>query len=323
MSVNSLKFALAATALAFAANAALAAPEKTECLVGAKPGGGFDLTCRLAANALLAAKLIDRPMQVTYMEGGVGATAFNHVVGTRPGDAGLITAVSSGSALLLAQGKFGKHEAQAVRWIGAVGTDYGVIAVAADSPIKTLKELVEAYAKAPNDFPVGGGGAVGSQDWMKAALIARAAGQDPKRMRYVALEGGGATQTNLQGGFIKIAAGDAGEMVANYAAGKLRLLAVMSDTRLPGPLANVPTAKEQGVDVNWTIWRGFYVGPKVSDAEYKAWVDLLRKASDTPEFKKEQALRGLFPYAKFGADFDAQVQSDVTRFKSLAKEAGL
>ncbi|MDJ1156807.1 tripartite tricarboxylate transporter substrate-binding protein [Chelatococcus sp. SYSU_G07232] len=312
---------LAATAVL--ATAAAAAPEKTECLVGAKPGGGFDLTCRLAANALTAAKLIDRPMAVTYMEGGVGAVAYNHVVGTRPGDAGLVTAASSGSALLLAQKKFGNHDADAVRWVASVSADYGIVAVAADSPYKTLKDLVEAFRKAPGDFPIGGGGAVGSQDWMKAAVLAKAAGIPAKTIRYVALEGGGAVQTNLQGGFIKIASGDASEMVANHKAGKIRILAVMADQRLPGDLAEVPTAREQGFDLVWPIWRGFYVGPKVSDADYAWWVETFRKLTATPEFRKEREARGLYAFDELGAAFDATVKKDVRRFRELAREAGL
>lgn len=302
---------------------ATAAPEKTECLVGAKPGGGFDLTCRLAANALTAAKLVERPMAVTYMEGGVGAVAYNHVVGTRPGDSGLVTATSSGSALLLAQKKFGHHDATAVRWVASVGADYGIVAVAANSPIKTLKELVEAFGKAPGEFPVGGGGAVGSQDWMKAAVLAKAAGVPAKSIRYVALEGGGAVQTNLQGGFIKIASGDASEMVANHKAGKIRILAVMSDKRLPGDLAEVPTAREQGHDIVWPIWRGFYVGPKVSDADYTWWVETFGKLVKTPEFQREREARGLYPFDEMGQAFHDTVQKDVQRFRDLAKEAGL
>lgn len=299
-------------------------PDKTECLVGAKPGGGFDLTCRLAANALTAAKLIERPMAVTYMEGGVGAVAYNHVVGTRPSDAGLVTAASSGSALLLVQKKFGHHDATAVRWVGSVGADYGIVAVAANSPVKTLKELVEAFGKAPNEFPVGGGGAVGSQDWMKAAVLTKAAGVPAKSIRYVALEGGGAVQTNLQGGFIKIASGDASEMVANHKAGKIRILAVMSDKHLPGDLAEVSTAaREQGYDIVWPIWRGFYVGPKVSDADYGWWVEIFRKLVTTPEFQREREARGLYPFDEMGRAFHATGQKDVQRFRDLAKEAGL
>ncbi len=293
----------------FMAGAAVAAPEKTECLAGAKPGGGFDLTCRLAGNALLAAKLIDKPMPVTYMEGGVGAVAYNHVVGKRSSDPTLITAASSGSALLLAQGKFGQYDESAVRWIGALGADYGVIVV--------------AYGKAPGDFPIGGGGAVGSQDWMKGALVAKSAGQDPKKMRYVALEGGGAVLTALEGGHIKIAAGDAAEMAKHHAAGKVRILAVMAPERLPGDLKDVATAREQGLDIDWVVWRGFYTGKNITDAQYQDWVETFRKLSQTPEFAQEREARGLYPYTVLGADFERDVKKDVERFKALAAEAGL
>jgi putative tricarboxylic transport membrane protein len=300
-----------------------AGPEKTECIVGAKPGGGFDLTCRLAAAALLNAKIIARPMQITYMEGGVGAVAMNHVVGSRPGEAGLITAASSGSALLLAQKKFGKHEAAAVRWVGAVGADYGAVFVKADSPIKDLKDLIAELKKDIGSVPVGGGGAVGSQDWMKVAIVAKAAGADAKKMRYVALEGGGAVLTNLQGGFIKLGSGDASELVPHMKSGRIRVLAVMSESRLPGDLKDVPTAREQGYDLVWPIWRGFYLGPKVSDADYLWWTATFKSLADTPEFKKERDSRGLFPFELYGKDFDARVKADVKRYEQLAKEAGL
>jgi putative tricarboxylic transport membrane protein len=310
--------------LACAAAAAMAGPlDKTECIAPAKPGGGFDLTCRLAANSLLATKAIDKPMQVTYMEGGVGAVAYNHVIGKRADDPTVITAASSGSALLIAQGKFGKYDASAVRWLAGLGADYGVLVVAANSPIKSLKDLVAAYAKSPNDYPIGGGGAVGSQDWMKAALMAKAAGQAPKSMRYVALEGGGAVITALEGGHIKVASGDAAEMVQHHVAGKIRILAVMSKERLPGALKDIPTAMEQGIDVDWTVWRGFYVGPKVSDADYAWWAKTFETLSKTPEFAKERESRGLFPFTVIGKDFDARVKADVARFKELAKDAGL
>ncbi|MDH6266310.1 putative tricarboxylic transport membrane protein [Rhizobium sp. SG_E_25_P2] len=306
-----------------AASTAFAEPAKPECLAGAKPGGGFDLTCRLAANSLLATKQISKPMAVTYMEGGVGAVAYNHVIGKRAHDGSLITAASSGSALLIAQGKFGKYDETAVRWLGALGADYGVLVVAADAPYKTLGELVEAYKADPTAFAIAGGGAVGSQDWMKGSLLAKAAGQDPKTMRYVALEGGGAVLTALEGGHVKVGSGDAAEMVKHHVAGKVRILAVMSSERLPGELAGVPTAKEQGFDIDWPVWRGYYVGKDVSQADYDWWVKAFETASKTPEFAKERQERGLFEFTLLGKDFEDRVKSDVARFKILAKEAGM
>jgi putative tricarboxylic transport membrane protein len=309
-------------ALALSSPAA-ALPDKTECLAGAKPGGGFDITCRLAANSLQASKLIERPMTVTYMEGGVGATAYNHIVSKRSDDPGLVVAASTGSALLLAQGKFGNHDEAAVRWLGALAADYGVIVVSANSPYTSLKDLVAAYQANPADFAIGGGGAVGSQDWMKAAIVSKSAGQDPKSMRYVALEGGGAVLTALQGGHIKVGAGEASEMAKHHEAGKVRVLAVMSPERLPGTLAEIPTAREQGYDFDWVVWRGYYVGAGVSDADYASWVETLDKLVKTPEFNEELKERGLFPYVLLGSDFDKKVKGDVERFKTLAAEAGL
>ncbi len=317
--------AAAAALLAFvmANGTAMAEPGKPECLAGAKPGGGFDLTCRLAANSLLASKIIGAPMQVTYMEGGVGAVAYNHVIGKRGADGNLITAASSGSALLIAQGKFGQYDESAVRWLGALGADYGVLVVSAESPYKTLGELVTAYKATPADFAIGGGGAVGSQDWMKASLLAKAAEQDPKAMRYVALEGGGAVLTALEGGHIKVGSGDAAEMGQHHKAGKVRILAVMAPERLPGDLAQIPTAREQGIDIDWIVWRGYYMGKDVAAADYDWWVEGFKKLSATPEFLAERQARGLFEFNMFGQDFDAKVKADVARFKVLAKEAGL
>lgn len=302
---------------------AAAEPAKPECLAGAKPGGGFDLTCRLAANSLLETKQISKPMTVTYMEGGVGAVAYNHVIGKRGKDGNLITAASSGSALLIAQGKFGQYDEKAVRWVGALGADYGVLVVAANSPYKTLGELIEAYKASPTDFPIAGGGAVGSQDWMKGSLLAKAAGQDPKKMRYVALEGGGAVLTALEGGHVKVGSGDAAEMVKHHVAGKVRILAVMAPERLSGELAGVPTAREQGYDIDWPVWRGYYVGKDVSEEDYTWWVEAFRKTAATPEFAKEREARGLFDFTLLGKDFEDRVQADVARFKILAKEAGM
>lgn len=313
----------AAVFAAVAAGGAMAEASKPECLAGAKPGGGFDLTCRLAANALLATKQIAEPMAVTYMEGGVGAVAYNHVIGKRASDPNLITAASSGSALLIAQGKFGQYDESAVRWLGALGADYGVIVVAADSPYKTMADLVAAYKEDPAAFAIAGGGAIGSQDWMKGSLIAKAAGKEPKEMRYVALEGGGAVLTALEGGHVKIGAGDAAEMGKHHVAGKVRILAVMSAERLPGELAEIPTAKESGFDIEWPVWRGYYVGKDVSDADYDWWVNALQTMSKTPEFEKERQERGLFEFTMIGKEFDDRVKADVAKFKTLAKEAGL
>lgn len=317
--------ALASLLLALISHPAVAveAPSRTECIAPAKPGGGFDLTCKLLQVSLQETKQIDSPMRVTYMPGGVGAVAYNAIVAQRPAEAGTVVAFSGGSLLNLSQGKFGRYSVDDVRWLAAVGTDYGMIAVRADSPYKNLKELMAAMKEDPNKVVVGAGASIGSQDWMKTALLAREAEIDPRKMRYVAFEGGGEPVTALLGNHIQVVSGDMSEMVPHLQGGKIRVLAVMAPKRLEGVLSEVPTAKEQGFDIEWPIIRGFYLGPKVTDAEYQWWEDAFKKLVATEDFKRQRDLRGLFEFNMFGKELDAYVKNQVKDYREKAKSFGL
>jgi len=314
---------LAALALATAAAFAHAATDKPECIAGAKPGGGFDLTCKLAQQALQDEKLIASPMRITYMPGGVGAVAMNAIVGQRPADGNALVAYSGGSLLNLAQGKFGKWTENDVRWIVALGTDYGCISVRADSPYKTLGDLLNAIKADPGKVAIGGGGSVGSQDWTKVAALGKQVGVDPKALRYVSFEGNGETTTALLGGHIQAASGDISADLPQHKAGQIRILAVYADKRLPGDAAGIPTAKEAGYDFTWPIVRGFYTGPKVSDADYKHWVDTFNKLLASKEFQKLRDQRDLYPFSMTAGELDAYVKKTVADYRKLASEFGL
>src|SRR5690606_16750152 len=172
-----------------------------------------------------------------------------------------------------------------------------------------LKSLMDAFKADPTKIVLGAGGSVGSQDWMKAALTAKAAGVDYKRMRFVAFEGGGEALTALRGGHIQAYMGDAAEARTMLDGGApIRILAVFNDERLPGKMNDIPTAAEQGFDITWPIIRGFYLGPKVSDAQYQWWADAFDKLMQTPEFAKLQEQQGLFPFNKTGDELDAYVK---------------
>lgn len=322
-----LKISLAAlgAAAALAAGVAQAGPmDKSECIAPAKPGGGFDLTCKIVQSALQDGKYISDPMRVSYMPGGIGAVAYNAIVAQRPAENNTIVAFSGGSLLNLAQGKFGRYNENDVRWLAAIGSDYGAVIVAENSPLKSIKDLVAAIKADPSKVVFGAGGSVGSQDWMKAALTARASGLDPKAMRFVAFEGGGEAITALQGGHVQVYSGDAAEAEEQMRAGaKIRVLAVMADKRLEGPLASVPTMKELGYGVVWPIIRGFYMGPKVSDADYKAWSDTFAKMMDTPAYNKLRDERGLYKFAMTGKDLDTFIKVQMVAYRQLASDFNL
>jgi putative tricarboxylic transport membrane protein len=295
-----------------------------DCIIPAKAGGGFDLTCALARDALQAVRPARPPLGQRYLPGGIGAVAFDRIATGRIGGAGTLVAFSSGSLLNLAQGRFGPHPPSAVRWIATLGTDYGVIAVHRDSPYKRLQDLIAALRQEPSRIAFGAGGTVGSQDWVKAALLVRAAGRDHKAMRFVSFEGGGDALGALQGKHVDVFPGDAAEALQAIAGGAaVRLLAVLSETRLGGALSGVPTAREQGVDIVWPTVRGLYLGANVPEAAVRAWSVAFAEATAAPGYAALRERHSLYPFALTGAALDDYVQARIKTYRELADELGL
>ena len=294
------------------------------CIAPAKPGGGFDQSCKLARAAFQQAGLTATPMRISYMPGGVGAIAFDQIVTRRHAEPQTLVAFSSGSLLNLSHGRFGKRSADDVRWVAAIGIDYGVVLVGRQAPWKTLPELLAALKADPGHISFAAGGTIGSQDWVKSALVAGAGGVDHKSMRFVAFEGGGEAMAALKGGHVQVYMGDASEVFDKLSpSGPFRALAVLADKRLPGPLAGVPTAREQGVDIVWPAIRGFYVGPKVTDAAYAAWTATFDHLMAAPAFDEIRARHGLFPLALTGPALRAFIDRQNREYAELAVRFGL
>lgn len=279
----------------------------------------MDLTCKLAVTGLKADPKA-AAMRLAYLPGGIGAVAWQALASRRSTEAETLVAFSSGSLLNIAQGKFGKATANDVRWVAALGADYGMIAVRSDSQYRNLADLVSALRKHPEKVLIGVSGTIGSQDWMKMARLAQQAGIDPKVLRFVALEGGGEAFTAMHANYVQVVSGDASEASLYASAGKVRVLAMLSEKRLPGVLAGVPTAREQGVDLVWPVIRGVWMGPKVSDAEYQRWVGIFEKMMATPEYAKQRTAYGLYPFALTGAALTDYVHKAVDDYKQQARQ---
>lgn len=308
-----------------AAPATPGAPAEVQCIAPAKPGGGFDLTCQLLRDMFKLAPPAQKlpPVQIKYLPGGIGAVAFDRAVVTWLGDPNVFIAFSTGSLANLVQGKFGPHSAKDVRWLATLGTEYGVVAVRRDSPVRSLKALVELLGRNPAAAVFGAGGTVGSQDWIKAALLVRAAGRDHRAMRFVAFEGGGQALAALKGGHVDVFCGDAGEARAELASGELRLIAVLSPHRLKAPLAQVPTAREQGVDLVWPTVRGLYMGPGVDDADFEQWAQQLRAIMALPQFAALAQRHGLDPLPLTGAQLGAYLEKSLEEQRRIAQSLNL
>ena len=276
-----------------------AAQTGPRCIAPAKPGGGFDLTCQALGRLLHASGQLAQPLPTVYQPGGIGALAFKSSVTRRPGDGGALVAFSSGSLLNLAQGRFGPYDERSVRWLAGMGMDYGVIAVRQDAPYRTLPALVEA-------------------------LLARAAGVGHKAMRFVAFEGGGEALAALVGDHVQVVPGDAAEVARQIDQGApIRILAVLAPDRLPGRWARTPTAREQGLDIEWPILRGVYLGPGVSEQDFRHWAGMLERAMAHPAAAQELERFGLQPVALTGAALDAAVRSQMDAYRRLARDFGV
>ena len=297
-----------------------------QCLAPAKPGGGMAVTCKLIQKGLQIPAVADAreaPLKISYLPGGIGAVAWNSIVSQRRAEVDTLVAFSGGSLMNLAQGKYGDADVGNVRWVAAIGVDYGMIAVRADSPFKTLRDLLAALKKNPAQVTIGAAGTVGSQDWLKISMLAKQSQIDPKTLRFVALEGGGEAFTALRAGHVQVVSGDASEATLHSLDGEIRILAVLSEQRLPGALAQVPTAREQGLAVSWPIIRGVYVGPEVSDAAYQHWVKRFDAMMATPEFTQLRAATGLSPFAMSGDKLTVYIKNTVADYRKQSDQLGL
>ena len=316
--------ALATFAIAGPAAAQDFTPDNTECIAPANPGGGWDFTCRQVGKTLQDLKLVPGTMQVTNLAGGGGGVAFAEVVNKRNDDNNLIVAASSATSTRLAQGAFPGNTMDQVRWIASVGADYGIIAVAKDSPVNTLPELMDKIKADPKSVSIAGGSAVGGWDHLKVLMAAQAAGiEDVRTIKYVAFDGGGEAVTQLLAGSVQAFTGDASEAKGFVDSGDIKVIAVLAPERLEGDFASFPTAKEQGIDVVGANWRGFYAPGGMSDAAYEYWVDAIGKVYASDEWKQVMAQNGLAPLDLQGDDFQAFVKESVDRIAGISKEIGL
>ena len=307
-----------ATAFLLSAGAAQAA----ECIAPANPGGGWDFTCRQIGKILYDIGQVDKPVQVTNMAGGGGGLAYASVVNERNDDPDLIVAASQATATRLAQNAFGGATADQVRFVGAIGADPGVIVVAADSPMNSLDDLMNAI-KAGEDVSFAGGSAAGGFDHLKVLMLAKEAGiTDIRSIKYIGVDGGADAITQTIGGFTTGMTGDMSEIVGFLKSGEVKALAVLTEERVPG-FEDVPTAVEQGYETVAVNWRGLYVPKGISDERFNEWGEKLAAVAESAEWQEAMVANGLAPFTKVGGDFQSWVDGVIADTEALSREIGV
>ncbi|MBJ6138501.1 Bug family tripartite tricarboxylate transporter substrate binding protein [Marinobacter litoralis] len=319
---RTLSFAAAA---AFSMSAMAWQPSgKVECLAPADPGGGWDFTCRSVGNVMQSLKLVEGTVQTINMAGAGGGVAYAHTVSKRNKDDKLIVAASTATTTRLAQKQFPGLDADMVKWVGALGADYGIIAVGKNSPYKTLNELFEASKANPRSVKFSGGSARGGWDHLKVLIAAKAAGvENLPSIPYLSYNNGGEAMTQVVGGQVDAFTGDISEATGFMESGDLRVLAVLSEERLPGEFSDIPTAREQGIDALGPNWRGFYMPKGASDEAKQYWVEAIDTLYASPEWKEVMKSNGLIPFHPDADQFEDFVHQQVQDINNLSREIGL
>jgi len=295
-----------------------------ECIAPANPGGGWDFTCRSVGKVLVDQDYIKGNVQTVNMSGAGGGVAFAHTVSKRAKDDNLIVAASTATTTRLAQGQFPGMNSDQVKWVGTLGADYGIIAVGKDSKYTSLSQLIDALKQDPTSVKFAGGSASGGWDHLKVLMTAQKAQvENLPKIRYLAFSGGSEALVQVVGGHVDAFTGDVSEVKGFMDSGDLRVLAVLSEQRLPAPFNAIPTAMEQGIDSVAPNWRGFYVPGKASQESYDWWVDTMNELYTTQEWKDIMTKNGLMPFHKSGAEFTQFVKNQTLDIQILSKDIGL
>ena len=294
------------------------AATNVKMMIPANPGGGWDGTGRALGKALMDAKVADT---VTYENkgGAAGALGLAQFVNASKGDPNALMVMG---AVMLGGIITGKPPVSitAATPIARLTSEYNVFVLPANSPFKTMADVVAQLKKDPGSVKWGGGSR-GSTEHIAAAMIARAVGVDPAKINYVAFRGGGEATAAILGGNVTIGGSGYSEFSEYIKSGKMLPIGVTSSTRLKG--INVPTLKEQGIDVEIGNWRGVYGAPGITPAQRKALTDMVIKATQSKAWQEDLVKNNWTPAVLSGDAFEQFVDNDFASLRATMVKSGM
>jgi putative tricarboxylic transport membrane protein len=309
---------LAALAAAGALPLPAFANANVKMMLPANPGGGWDTTGRALGKALQDAGVAST---VTYENkgGAAGALGLAQFVNASRGDPNAMMVMGAVMLGGIITGKPPVSLSQATP-IARLTSEYNVFVVPEASPLKSMKDVVEQLKKDPGSVKWGGGSR-GSTEHIAAAMIAREVGVDPAKINYVAFRGGGEAVAAILGNNVTIGGSGYSEFAQYIESGKMRAVAVTSAARLKG--INVPTLKEQGINVEIGNWRGVYGAPGITPAQAKALGDMIVKATKSKAWTEAMEKNAWTPAYLVGPEFAEFVDREFASLRATMVKAGM
>lgn len=309
---------LAALAAAGALPLSARAAANIKMMIPANPGGGWDTTGRALGKALQDAKQAD---SVTYENkgGAAGALGLAQFVNSSKGDPNALMVMGAVMLGGIITGKPPVSLSQATP-IARLTSEYNVFVLPADSPFKTMADVVAQLKKDPGSVKWGGGSR-GSTEHIAAAMIAQRVGVDPSKINYVAFRGGGEATAAILGGNVTVGGSGFSEFSEFISAGKMRAIGVTSGSRLKG--ISVPTLKEQGIDVEIGNWRGVYGAAGINADQRKALTDMVVAATKSKSWQESLEKNNWTPAVLAGPAFEKFVDDDFASLRATMVKSGM
>ena len=294
------------------------AAANVKMMIPANPGGGWDTTGRALGKAMQDSGAAST---VTYENkgGAAGALGLAQFLNGSKGDGNALMVMGAVMLGGIITGKPPVSLSQATP-IARLTTEYNVFVLPANSPFKSMAEVIAQLKKDPGSVKWGGGSR-GSTEHIAAAMIAREVGVDPAKINYVAFRGGGEATAAILGGNVTVGGSGYGEFAEYINTGKMKALAVTSDTRLKG--VNVPTLKEQGVNVVIGNWRGVYGGPGISAEQRRELTEIVLKAVKSKTWLEASEKNNWTAAVLTGAAFEKFVDDDFASLRATMVKSGM
>lgn len=297
------------------ANAAIT---QLKIMAPAAPGGGWDSTARTMQTAISQGGIV-KNVQVTNVTGAGGTIGLASLVNNMKGDGNqlMVMGLVMVGAILANKSPV---TLQQTTPIARLTGEYEAIVVPANSKIKDMKGLVEELKKNPGAVSWGGGSA-GGTDHILAGLIAKAVGVDATKINYIAHSGGGEAMANILGGKVTVGVSGYGEFAPQLQAKRLRALAISSPERLPG--IDIPTLREQGIDVDLANWRAVVAPPGLNDQQKKDLIDVVGRMVKTKQWQEALKKNDWADLFMAGDEFGAFLKKEDDRVTDILKSIGL
>ena len=322
MKIHCILGASALLCLGGAAHAQGWSPQKhVEIVVPSAPGGTNDKLARQVERTLASAKLVSSTLAVVHKSGAGGQLAYAYL-GPHAGDPHylLIVAPTLLTAHITGLSKLNYTDFTP---IASIFNDHMVFAVNAATAMKTGKDLIARLRTDPQSLSFGFTSALGNHHHIAAGLFMKRIGGAARELKPIVFKGSPEAITALLGNHIEFVSTGAANALPHATTGKLRILGISAAQRLPGALADVPTWKEQGVELVYGSWRSILAPKGILPEHVAYWEQALRKACETAEWKAERERYYWSDYFVTGTALAKNLEKEYADAKSVLIELGL